>query len=132
VETDADDGDVDDEEDFYDSMALMEDDSEIKALRAALAQSWELCNTLSRMSSLHREHVFNSSGTPDAHEQAWKCCWKLCRRLYQSLDDMSESFNVRTNLDLCRDFCQSLFDVRQKTSETADSVLRVSFELNNQ
>lgn len=36
------------------------------------------------------------------------------------------------NLDLCRDFCQALFDVRQKKDETADSVLRVSFELNNQ
>jgi hypothetical protein len=35
------------------------------------------------------------------------------------------------NLDLCRDFCQALFDIRQRKDETADSVLRVSFELNN-
>lgn len=34
-------------------------------------------------------------------------------------------------LELCRDFCQALFDVRQRKDEIADSVLRVSFELNN-
>lgn len=32
---------------------------------------------------------------------------------------------------MCRDFCQALFDVRQRKDETADSILRVSFELNN-
>lgn len=76
--------------------------------------------------------MFNSSGTPDAHENAWKSCWKLCQKLYTSRDDAIESFNARTNLDLCRDFCQSLFDVRQRKEEVGDSVLRVSFELNNQ
>jgi hypothetical protein len=33
---------------------------------------------------------------------------------------------------LCRDFCQALFDIRQRKGDIADSVLRVSFELNNQ
>lgn len=107
-------------------------DTEVKALKAALEECWTLCNTLANLSSIHRKQVFHSSGTPDAHERAWKCCWKLCKRLYHSRDDVSESFGVRTNLDLCRDFCQSLFDVRQRTNETADSILRVSFELNNQ
>lgn len=102
------------------------------ALRTALEECWTLCNTLANLSSIHRERVFNSSGTPDAHEKAWKSCWKLCKRLYQSRDDVSDSFNVRTNLDLCRDFCQALFDVRQKRDDVADSILRVSFELNNQ
>nr|CDP22576.1 Putative protein of unknown function [Podospora anserina S mat+] len=106
-------------------------DTEVKALKAALEECWTLCNTLANLSSIHRKQVFHSSGTPDAHERAWKCCWKLCKRLYHSRDDVSESFGVRTNLDLCRDFCQSLFDVRQRTNETADSILRVSFELNN-
>ncbi|GAB1310289.1 SEC7 domain-containing protein [Madurella fahalii] len=106
-------------------------DSEVKALRAALEECWTLCNTLANLSSIHRERVFNSSGTPDAHERAWKSCWKLCKRLYHSRDDVSESYGVRTNLDLCRDFCQALFDVRQRKDETADSILRVSFELNN-
>lgn len=81
---------------------------------------------------MHRARVFSSSGTPDAHEKAWKSCWKLCQRLYNNQDDESGSLNVTVNLDLCRDFCQSLFDIRQKKDETADSVLRVSFELNNQ
>lgn len=105
---------------------------EIRALRTALEECWTLCNTLANLSSIHRERVFNNSGTPDAHEKAWKSCWKLCQRLYHSRDETVESFSVRKNLDLCRDFCQALFDVRQRQDETADSVLRVSFELNNQ
>lgn len=119
---------MDDDGDFQ----ALEEESEIKALRSALEECWTLCNTLANLSSIHRERVFNSSGTPNAHEKAWKSCWKLCKRLYQSMDDIADSFNVRTNLDLCRDFCQALFDVRQKPDEIADSILRVSFELNNQ
>ncbi|KAK4039837.1 hypothetical protein C8A01DRAFT_46732 [Parachaetomium inaequale] len=128
-ELDGDDDDYEDADDFADPTAGQ--DSEVKALKAALEECWTLCNTLANLSSIHRERVFNSSGTPDAHEKAWKSCWKLCKRLYHSRDDISESYGVRTNLDLCRDFCQSLFDVRQKKDETADSILRVSFELNN-
>ncbi len=111
---------------------VSEEESEVHALRTALEECWTLCNTLANLSSIHRERVFNSSVTPDAHEKAWKSCWKLCQRLYHSRDDPAEATNVRTNLDLCRDFCQSLFDVRQRQDETADSILRVSFELNNQ
>jgi len=118
-------------EDDFGSQATGGDDSEVGALRTALEECWTLCNTLANLSSHHRERVFNSSGTPDAHEKAWKSCWKLCKRLYHSRDDVSDSFNVRTNLDLCRDFCQALFDVRQKKDDVADSILRVSFELNN-
>ncbi len=124
------------EDDYNDNDFLSppfhEDDSEIKALWTALEECWTLCNTLANLSSIHRVRVFNSSGTPDAHEKAWKSCWKLCKRLYNSRDDQSESYNVRMNLDLCRDFCQALFDVRQRKDGVADSVLRVSFELNNQ
>ncbi|KAK3985388.1 hypothetical protein QBC44DRAFT_157505 [Cladorrhinum sp. PSN332] len=126
---------ADGDEDFEDADEFANpgrgQDSEVKALKAALEECWTLCNTLANLSTIHRERVFNSSGTPDAHERAWKCCWKLCKRLYHSRDDVSESFGVRTNLDLCRDFCQSLFDVRQRKDDTADSILRVSFELNN-
>lgn len=127
---------VDGDEEFEDADEFANptrgQDSEVKALKAALEECWTLCNTLANLSTIHRKHVFNSSGTPDAHERAWKCCWKLCKRLYNSRDDVSESFGVRTNLDLCRDFCQSLFDVRQRKDDTSDSILRVSFELNNQ
>lgn len=112
-------------------LALQEDD-EISGLRTALQECWTLCNTLANLSSIHRARVFSSSGTPDAHEKAWKTCWKLCQRLYDNLNEDAAFLNVRMNLDLCRDFCQALFDVRQRKDETADSILRVSFELNNQ
>ncbi|EON98569.1 hypothetical protein UCRPA7_5943 [Phaeoacremonium minimum UCRPA7] len=128
AETDAD-GEGDDQDQFV--TPVTEEESEVRALRSALEECWTLCNTLANLSSIHRERVFNSSGTPDAHEKAWKSCWKLCQKLYHSRDEPHESFNVRTNLDLCRDFCQALFDVRQRQDDISDSVLRVSFELNN-
>ncbi|KAI1179096.1 hypothetical protein F4777DRAFT_17127 [Nemania sp. FL0916] len=106
-------------------------DTEIQSLHSALRECWTLCNTLASLSTNHRERVFSTSGTPDGHERAWKCCWKLCQRLYDNRDDIGQSFNVKTNLDLCRDFCQALFDVRPRQDEMADSILRVSFELNN-
>ncbi|CAJ2499980.1 Uu.00g028330.m01.CDS01 [Anthostomella pinea] len=107
------------------------EDEEIVSLQTALQECWTLCNTLATLSTHHRERVFSTSGTPDGHEKAWKCCWKLCQRLYDSRDEADEPLNVKINLDLCRDFCQSLFDVRTRQDEIADSVLRVSFELNN-
>ncbi len=68
-------------------------------------------------------------------EQAWKSCWKLCQNLYNTRDDNTlQAFShnsSRPTLDLCRDFCQALFEVRVRDNEAADSVLRVSFELNN-
>lgn len=119
------------EDDVFVSPASHREESEVRALKTALQECWTLCNTLATLSSIHRERVFNNSGTPDAHERAWKCCWKLCQRLYNNQDDDADSFDVRGNLDLCRDFCQALFDVRPRKDEVADSVLRVSFELNN-
>ncbi|KAL0935343.1 uncharacterized protein CTRU02_209934 [Colletotrichum truncatum] len=118
-------------DDDYATPSLLLEDSEIRALRTALQECWTLCNTLANLSSIHRTRVFNKSGTPDAHEKAWMACWKLCQRLYDNQDEDLYGHNVRENLDLCRDFCQSLFDVRQKKDEVADSILRVSFELNN-
>ena len=105
-------------------------DGEVLALKSALNECWTLCNTLAGLSSIHRERIFNFSGTGDKHEHAWKCCWKLCQKLYDSRDDEGD-YHVRPTLDLCRDFCQALFDVRQREHEVSDSVLRVSFELNN-
>lgn len=123
---------------FYDedfatpAMPDEREDMEIKSLTTALQECWTLCNTLSSLSTHHRTRVFIISGTPDGYERAWKSCWRLCQRLYDNRDEPDESFNVRQNLDLCRDFCQSLFDIRQRQDQVADSVLRVSFELNNQ
>jgi hypothetical protein len=105
-------------------------ENDVVALKTALHECWTLCNTLASLSSNHRERIFSYAGTGDAHEKAWKCCWKLCQKLYDSRDD-HQDLHVGPTLDLCRDFCQSLFDVRQRNDELADSVLRVSFELNN-
>jgi hypothetical protein len=103
---------------------------EINALKTALAECWTLCNTLASLSYIHRERLFNFSNKGDMQELAWKSCWKLCQQLYESRDDDYAS-HVTPTLDLCRDFCQALFEVRVRDNETADSVLRVSFELNN-
>ncbi|KAJ5037265.1 uncharacterized protein L3040_007442 [Drepanopeziza brunnea f. sp. 'multigermtubi'] len=118
------------EEDDFEARTVHNSDEEVQALKAALNECWTLCNTLASLSSIHRERIFSYSGTGDAHETAWKCCWKLCQKLYDSRDEDHES-HVRPTLDLCRDFCQALFDFRQRNDEVADSVLRVSFELNN-
>lgn len=125
-------GDDDDDDEYSGVPAMRLADDEITALRTALQECWTLCNTLANLSSIHRARVFNNSGTPDAHEKAWKTCWKLCQRLYDNRDEDTGSLHVRLNLDLCRDFCQALFDIRQRNDEINDSVLRVSFELNNQ
>ncbi|KAI0976668.1 hypothetical protein F4678DRAFT_120584 [Xylaria arbuscula] len=109
----------------------VEEDTEILSLQSALRECWVLCNTLASLSTHHRERVFNRSGTPDGYEKAWKCCWKLCQRLYDNRDPTDEPFDVKVDLELCRDFCQALFDVRMRPDETSDSILRVSFELNN-
>ncbi|KAL2675203.1 hypothetical protein Neosp_011385 [[Neocosmospora] mangrovei] len=121
----------DDEAYESDGMLMSHHQDEIETLRAALAECWTLCNSLSKLSSIHRTRAFNKSNAPDAHEKAWRTCWKLCQRLYENRDADASSFSIRMNLDLLRDFCQALFDVRQRNDETADSVLRVSFELNN-
>lgn len=63
-------------------------------------------------------------------EQAWKSCWKLCQNLYDTREE-TVILTTRPTLDLCRDFCQALFEVRVRNNHAADSVLRVSFELNN-
>ncbi|KAI9751183.1 MAG: hypothetical protein M1835_001253 [Candelina submexicana] len=110
--------------------ALQESEEDINALKAALSECWTLCNTLAGLSSIHRERIFGFGGKGEVQEQAWKCCWKLCQKLYETRDEDHAS-QVRPTLDLCRDFCQALFEVRQRENELADSVLRVSFELNN-
>ncbi|ROT42277.1 hypothetical protein SODALDRAFT_269361 [Sodiomyces alkalinus F11] len=119
------------EEEVFATPGLPREETEIKALRTALQECWTLCNTLASLSSFHRSRVFHNSGTPDAHEKAWMACWKLCQRLYDNRDQDNVSFSVRESLDLCRDFCQSLFDVRHRKDEVADSILRVNFELSN-
>ncbi|KAF5018203.1 hypothetical protein F66182_9822 [Fusarium sp. NRRL 66182] len=121
----------DDEDYESEAMPMPHQQDEIETLRAALTECWTLCNSLSKLSSINRNRALGKSGAPDDHEKAWRSCWKLCQRLYNSRDEDASSFNVKADLDLCRDFCQALFDARQRDDEAADSVLRVSFELNN-
>lgn len=109
---------------------LQDTADEIAALKLALSECWTLCNTLAGLSYIHRERIFSYAGKGDRQEHAWKSCWKLCQKLYETRDE-DFATQVRPTLDLCRDFCQSLFEVRQRENDVADSVLRVSFELNN-
>ncbi|CEJ55224.1 hypothetical protein PMG11_01493 [Penicillium brasilianum] len=103
--------------------------AEITALRAALTECWTLCNTLSSLSYINRERL-PQSHADGMQEDAWRSCWRLCQKLYDTRDDDYWSQIIPT-LDLCREFCQALFEVRVCDSDLTDSVLRVSFELNN-
>ncbi|KAL5120396.1 hypothetical protein ACEQ8H_001686 [Pleosporales sp. CAS-2024a] len=110
---------------------INETDKEIAALHGALNECWTLCNSLAKLSQHHRTRMFHySGGSANVQEHAWRTCWRLCQRLYESRDE-HPSAQIRPTLELCRDFCQALFDVRQRGDEASDSVLRVSFELNN-
>lgn len=101
--------------------------AEITALQAALVECWSLCNTLATLNSIHRER---GSFAVETQDDAWKSCWRLCQQLYAGqVDDYASQVNP--TLDLCRNFCQTLFETRARDSEVSDSVLRVSFELNN-
>ncbi|PKX90262.1 uncharacterized protein P174DRAFT_463714 [Aspergillus novofumigatus IBT 16806] len=109
---------------------LFDGEAEIKALKTALAECWTLCNTLARLNYIHRGRTAGNAGTGLIEEKAWTSCWKLCQELYESQQDEYVS-PVKPTLDLCREFCQTLFEIRIRDNELADSVLRVSFELNN-
>jgi hypothetical protein len=110
---------------------INESEKEIAALKSALDECWTLCNSLAKLSQNHRRRMFNySGGSADEQEHAWRTCWRLCQKLYENRDE-NPSAQVMPTLELCRDFCQALFDVRQRGDDASDSVLRVSFELNN-
>ncbi|KAH8728517.1 hypothetical protein GQ44DRAFT_737701 [Phaeosphaeriaceae sp. PMI808] len=106
-------------------------EKEIQALHGALDECWTLCNSLAKLSQNHRQRMFKySGGSADIQVLAWRTCWGLCQKLYESRAE-HPSAQIRPTLELCRDFCQALFDVRQRGDEASDSVLRVSFELSN-
>ncbi|TID26728.1 hypothetical protein E2P81_ATG01194 [Venturia nashicola] len=102
----------------------------VSSLKRALKQCWTLCNTLANLSSIHRERMFSFSGSGDVQELAWKSCWRLCQNLYESREETAGT-HVGPTLELCREFCQALFEARHRGDEVTDSILRVSFELNN-
>ncbi|KAJ5565267.1 hypothetical protein N7513_001509 [Penicillium frequentans] len=104
-------------------------DIEINALRTALAECWTLCNTLASLSYINRERILGTI-QDGMEEDAWRSCWRLCQKLYDTRED-DFALQVNPTLDLCREFCQALFEVRSCDNDLTDSVLRVSFELNN-
>ncbi|KAF4765845.1 hypothetical protein HAV15_003762 [Penicillium sp. str.  len=116
-------------EEFERRTRLTSKEAEINALRAALDECWTLCNTLANLSYIHRERLLKSHSV-DMQEDAWRSCWRLCQKLYDTRDDDYAS-QIHPTLDLCRDFCQALFEARIRDTDLSDSVLRVSFELNN-
>ncbi|KAG0153063.1 hypothetical protein PDIDSM_2022 [Penicillium digitatum] len=107
---------------------LISKEAEINALGAALNECWTLCNTLANLSYIHRERLLKSHNN-DMQEDAWRSCWRLCQKLYDTRDD-DYALQIHPTLDLCRDFCQALFEARIRDTDLSDSVLRVSFELN--
>lgn len=102
--------------------------SEISELRGALNECWTLCNTLSNLSSSHQRRSRSGPQSNDSQDQAWRSCWHLCKQLYESCNGRAQTLQI---LETCREFCQALFDVRLRGDEAVDSVLRVSFEMNN-
>ncbi|KAJ5895485.1 hypothetical protein N7495_007176 [Penicillium taxi] len=104
-------------------------EAEIKVLRDALEECWTLCNTLASLSYINRNRQVLSHDD-GMQEGAWRSCWMLCSKLYETREEDFAS-QVNPLLDLCRDFCQALFEVRIYDGDGMDSVLRVSFELNN-
>ena len=107
-----------------------EHEDQVQKLKSALSECWTLCNTLANLSSNHRSQLFTYQGKSEVQEQAWRSCWRLCQNLYENRNEDHAGLLLPT-LEMCREFCQALFDARQKGDEVADSVLRVSFELNN-
>jgi hypothetical protein len=105
-------------------------DAEIDSLEEALADCWTLCKRLAKMSSGNRQRMFNFSNAADTQDKAWKSCWTLCQALYDGRDKDPAS-QVKDILNLCRDFCTALFEARDRRDAVKDSILRVSFELNN-
>ena len=110
------------------SLSRSDTPDEISELRSALDECWTLCNTLSNLSSNHRQRTRTGSRSDASQEQAWRSCWYLCKQLYESHNSSAQTLQI---LETCREFCQALFDVRLRGDESVDSVLRVSFEMNN-
>lgn len=103
--------------------------AQVEALNSALSECWTLCTTLASLSSERRSIVFARYGNGNAQEQAWGACWKLCQHLYDTREAAHPDLVLPT-LEMCRSFCQSLFEARQRQDEASDSVLRVLLELN--
>lgn len=111
-------------EDTQRDARLSQPEQENTALQTAFRECWSLCNTLANLSPLGSNPAFGGKQVT-----AWQSCWGLCQKLYE--DYNSPTSGALPILELCRDFSQALFEVRQRVADVDDSVLRVSFEMNN-
>lgn len=106
--------------------------NEVERLKLLFNTAWTCCLEFGSYNSRRRKRDFNTASVSDTHVYAWQTCWKLCERLYNDETSDKDSLNIRDGLNLCRKFCQALFELRPRKDEVFDSILRVNFELNNQ
>ncbi|KAJ6784588.1 hypothetical protein PWT90_05512 [Aphanocladium album] len=132
TEAEGDDDDLySDGEGLFGRAQLRGQHNEIERLKLLFNTAWTCCLEFGSYSSRRRKRDFDSSSVSDTHVYAWQTCWKLCERLYNDETSDKDSLNVQDGLNLCRKFCQALFELRPKKDEVSDSILRVSFELTN-
>ncbi|KAM0667511.1 hypothetical protein ACQRIU_003376 [Beauveria bassiana] len=131
AEGDDDDDLYSDGEGLFGRAQLRGQHNEIERLNLLFNTAWTCCLEFGSYNTRRRKRDLNSSSVSDTHVYAWQTCWKLCERLKNDESSEKDSLNVRDGLNLCRKFCQALFELRPRKDEVFDSMLRVIFELNN-
>ncbi|KAM3442312.1 hypothetical protein NHJ13734_002420 [Beauveria thailandica] len=132
TEAEGDDDDLySDGEGLFGRAQLRGQHNEIERLNLLFNTAWTCCLEFGSYNTRRRKRDLHSSSVSDTHVYAWQTCWKLCERLYNDESSENDSLNVRDGLNLCRKFCQALFELRPRKDEVFDSMLRVIFELNN-
>ncbi|OAA49698.1 hypothetical protein ISF_09401 [Cordyceps fumosorosea ARSEF 2679] len=131
AEDDDDDDLYSDGEGLFGRAQLSGQHNEIERLKLLFNTAWACCLEFGSYNARRKKRDLGSSSVSDTHVYAWQTCWKLCERLYNDETSDKDSLNVRDGLNLCRKFCQALFELRPRKDENFDSTLRVSFELNN-
>lgn len=128
------DDDNDEEDEPFPFQGPSSEKDKVDRLWTLFQNFWGVCQSLAGLGAFPSRDKLDhlASDSADAHERAWSSCWRLCTKLYNSTTGSAEGLTVLEMLELLRDFCQALFDIRARTDEYADSVLRVSFELNKQ
>lgn len=132
TEAESDDDGYSDGERLFGRAQLRGRHNEIERLKLLFNTAWACCLEFGSYNSRRKRRDLGSPSDTDTHVYAWQTCWKLCERLYNDETSDKDSLNVRDGLNLCRKFCQALFDLRPRDDEVLDSILRVSFEMNNQ
>lgn len=133
TEADADDGVDMNDDDFFPSLnARPPSVDPVEGEKRILKSLWNSCTTFVEVNNIFHTRISRGSETPNPREKAWRSCWQLCYLLNYMYSKDFDTLNSVKNLDLCQKLCDELFEAREKTDECADSVLRVSYTLNNQ